>query len=572
MNFMENESPEKLRGGYYTDGVTARFLTQWAVGRGASRVLEPSCGDGAFFRALREVRWSGVGKRVVGCEVEPREAARAKGVLRSLDVVGREVIVGDFLSWFLRNVGEMEKFDAVVGNPPFVRYQYLTEEVQRDSERIFERHKLRFTRHTNLWVPFVIACLELLKPGGRLSMVVPAELLHVLHAESLRAFLAAQCSRLLVLDPEEILFGETLQGVVLLLAEKRSNPANAVSGSIAVHRISGRDALEVPADDYFREAQFICAEDLGAKWTKALLSVSERRLLDNVAALPAVEPFRELADVSVGIVTGANSFFLVPDAVVTAFELEPYVCPMFGRSEHVPGVVYDAAQHAQNRRRGLPTNFVLFPSDVARTRLTDGARRYLREGESSDLHTRYKCRVREPWYVVPSLPATPVAMLKRSHTFPRLVLNTARAQTTDTAYRVTPRNGVPARRMVSTFVNSLTALSCELEGRHYGGGVLELVPSEIARVLVPRLDGVGDVSVLEAKYREGEAPEAILEAQDGVVLRALGLRGEDREALRAAWSRLRQRRCRSPSDTQDRGEEAQLTMASFGARALARKT
>ncbi len=35
------------------------------------------------------------------------------------------------------------------------------------------------------------------------------------------------------------------------------------------------------------------------------------------------------------------------------------------------------------------------------------------------------------------------------------------------------------------FLNGLTALTAELEGRHYGGGVLELVPSEIEKLLVP---------------------------------------------------------------------------------------
>lgn len=223
---------------------------------------------------------------------------------------------------------------------------------------------------------------------------------------------------------------------------------------------------------------------------------------------------------------------------------------MFGRSEHAPGVIYDAVQHTANRRRGWPTNFVLFPADVDRAGLTAGARRYLRNGESEALHTRYKCRIREPWYVVPSLPATPVAMLKRSHDFPRLVLNTANAQTTDTAYRVTPRRGILARKLVRCFVNSLTALSCELEGRHYGGGVLELVPSEIARVLVPYIDRDADADVadLDRMFRAGEPTEAILEAQDDAILGGLGIERPDRKLIRAAWARLRNRRCRSESE------------------------
>lgn len=75
-------------------------------------------------------------------------------------------------------------------------------------------------------------------------------------------------------------------------------------------------------------------------------------------------------------------------------------------------------------------------------------------------------------------------MLKRSHDTPRLILNRIGAYTTDTAYRIRT-NGIEAEKLVGCFINPLTALSAELEGRHYGGGVLELVPSEIEKLLIP---------------------------------------------------------------------------------------
>src|SRR5262249_40514910 len=177
--------------------------------------------------------------------------------------------------------------------------------------------------------------------------------------------------------------------------------------------------------------------------------------------------------VDVGIVTGANHFFLVPDATVQRYSLEGWAHPMFGRSEHVRGVIYNAAHHRENRRRGLPANFLWFGARPL-AELPGPTRRYLREGEKKGLHRRYKCRVRTPWYAVPSVYAAPVSMLKRCHHFPRLVLNRAKAFSTDTAYRITPIRGT-ASGLVLSFVNSLTALSSELEGRHYGGGVLELV-------------------------------------------------------------------------------------------------
>src|SRR5690606_22188315 len=101
-----------------------------------------------------------------------------------------------------------------------------------------------------------------------------------------------------------------------------------------------------------------------------------------------------------------------------------------------------------------------------------------------NLHTRYKCRVGSPWYTVPSVYSTEIGMLKRSHNTPRLILNQIGAYTTDTAYRIRVQN-VEAAKLVGCFINPLTALSAELEGRHYGGGVLELIPSEIERLIIP---------------------------------------------------------------------------------------
>ena len=66
---------------------------------------------------------------------------------------------------------------------------------------------------------------------------------------------------------------------------------------------------------------------------------------------------------------------------------------------------------------------------------------------------------------------------KRSHRYPRMIVNQAGAYTTDTIYRgkAGAWRRVSARALSAGFHNSLTLLSAELEGRSFGGGVLELV-------------------------------------------------------------------------------------------------
>jgi adenine-specific DNA methylase len=542
MNFRDCETPAKLRGGYYTPADLAIFLTRWIAEIRPQRVLEPACGDGAFFAALAHAD-AGCVQALIGFEIDPCEASKARQRAKALSNTAVTVYPTDFLQWALEQFASQPSFDAVIGNPPFIRYQYLDATLQAHAERIFAHLALDFTRHTNAWVPFVVASLALLRPGGRLAMVVPAELLHVLHARSLRGYLLEQCSRILILDPQDLWFADTLQGVVLLLAQKREPGENDVT-QVAISAIRESIPRDRAPGTYFREADFIPASSLNGKWMLGLLTRGERTLLERLADHPAVRPFAALASVDVGIVTGANKFFLVPDSVVRAYGLAEYALPMFGRSEHVRGIIYDAKSHQANRALGLPANFVCL-DDRPASAFPAGVQRYLQQGEGQGLHRRYKCRIRSPWYRVPSVYVAPVALLKRAHQLPRLILNTAGAYTTDTAYRIVPHRGVKAADLVYSFLNSLTALTAELEGRHYGGGVLELVPSEIERLWIP------DVSCdrrslldLDQAVRAGISVEALLARQDAKVLQPLGIRRAETVTLLAAWMRLRSRRHR----------------------------
>jgi adenine-specific DNA methylase len=542
MNFIENESAQKLRGGFYTDADIADFLTRWVLETKPKSILEPSCGDGAFLEAILERGMPSV-RKIFSCEIDPAEAGKAKTRVGQTTKVTLDIHVGDFLKWFLFHLGETERFEGVLGNPPFIRYQYLSEEQQLIAEKIFARFGLPFTKHTNAWVPFVIASLSLLSPGGHLGMVVPSEIFHIPHAQSLRKFLAAQCSRILILDPEKLWFDNALQGVVLLLAEKKARPQDRSFG-VAVQPVHDREILQEEARGYIETADYINGVSIEGKWMPVFLSKRERSLLKSLRENDKFAMFLEIADVDVGIVTGANKFFLVTDEIVEAFGLEPWSYPMFGRSEHVEGVIYDNADHKNNGRAGLPTNFLWF-DETNINAFPASAQRYIRSGESQGLTRRFKCRVRTPWFKVPSVHTAPVAMLKRAHHFPRLVLNKAKAFTTDTAYRIEPRQ-MAASSLVYSCLNSLTCLSAELEGRHYGGGVLELVPSEIERLIVPKFSASdADLRKLDEDFRACSDKSAVLRNQDAVVLGAVGLSKTDYAALHNAWDRLRNRRQRN---------------------------
>lgn len=541
MNFKEFESAEKLRGGYYTPADLATFLARWVSKISPNRTLEPSCGDGIFFEAINNSKLSG---EIVGFELDEAEAHKSQERAQTLGLSRINIRASDFLGWALEAMdNKTERFDAVIGNPPFIRYQYLPALFQDRAQAIFDRLGCKFTKHTNAWVSFVLASFELLRPGGRLAMVVPSEIIHVMHAQSLRLYLGANARRLIVVDPEELWFDGTLQGAVLLLVEKKK--ATDYAEGLGLYPVRGRDFLQFDPEDVFNTPQSINGKTVEGKWTRALLAPTTRELLDELIATNLARRFDEVADVDVGIVTGANKFFLVEDETVRRFGLQKWAYPMFGRSEHCPGIIYDDEQHQANASSGKPTNFIWFKdTSVERTKL---GKQYIEQGLKESLHTRYKCRIRSPWYAVPSVYSTEIGMLKRSHDTPRLILNKVGAYTTDTAYRIRAKEGT-AEQLVYSFLNGLTALSAELEGRHYGGGVLELVPSEIEKLLLPPPSKITpEIDELDKAVRTMSMDD-VLALQTKRVLGEVGLSIAQQDELLSGWQRLRNRRHRVSSE------------------------
>jgi adenine-specific DNA-methyltransferase len=544
VNFIQNESAQKLRGGYYTPLDLAVYISKWATQNQPRAVLEPSCGDGVFVEALARV--SPRAKLCfTGFELLDEEAAKARQRCLAAPQFESKIYNQDFLDLAIsRILAGQEDFDCVVGNPPFIRYQYLPAESQRKAEAVFKLLRLPFTKHTNAWVPFVLAAVAMLRPGGRLGMILPSEIIHVMHPQSLRTYLGETCSRLLVIDPEELWFDGTLQGAVILLAEKKRRPTDRGEG-VGIVKVSGRSFLSEDPSHLFNDTARINGKTVEGKWTRALLTSTERALFDSLSEHQQVHQFDDIAQVDVGIVTGANKFFLVPNETISRYGLQSFAHSMFGRSEHCPGVIYDARQHAENVRIGNPTNFVWITGP--KSTLPKKVVEYIELGEKEKLHTRYKCRIRKPWYTVPSVYSTSVCMLKRASDTPRLILNKLSAYTTDTAYRIKAKS-VPPEKLVYCFLNALTALSAELEGRHYGGGVIELVPSEIERLLIPLPSDLHPkLQELDRLVRKQRASD-VLQRQSSEILGRLGVSCAERDRLLNAWLRLRNRRQRTTQE------------------------
>ena len=409
MNFKALETAQKLRGGYYTPEPIAAFLSRWALDGGARSVLEPSCGDGVFFGALgariaEASLWPGI--KVDAVEIVLEEAEKADRRADTLRAAGAEVKIAneDFFRW-LERAGQGQQWDAVIGNPPYIRYQYFDEDQRNWAELIFRRAGIPFSKRTNAWVPFVIASVEHLRPGGRLAMVIPAELLHVSHAGGLRRLLEREMEQITVINLREIVFAGTLQGTILLLAVKRHHaptiqfvrepqltlfPAELCEDSTALQIIeidSADDLQHIDIALNHRTSVTTSTQGLDGNWMLAVLAPDERHLVARLSRHPAVKRFAEVADVDIGIVTGANDFFVVDEQTVARYELQAIAFPMLAKSDLISGLTYTAQDHASNTAAGKAVFLLRFPESPL-AELPAKMAEYIRWGEDQGLHTR----------------------------------------------------------------------------------------------------------------------------------------------------------------------------------------
>jgi adenine-specific DNA-methyltransferase len=468
--YPKNGSTEKVLGAVYTPPRVAAALTRWAVRAATDEVLDPSCGEGVFLSAAR-TRLADLGARkpqCVGVDIHPQTAALAGAVC------------DDFFSW----VQTAPKFDVIIGNPPFIRSHLFAEASRALAFAKMMRLGLKPSRLMSTWAPFLAICSHLLTKNGRLAMVIPEELLHVGYADGLREMLLRQFRRVIVCLPPHEIFPEVQQSVILLLCDNES------AGE------SGLQSVEYAAleEGDFEDLASAHSWSWNSKWTHLFLSPSERQMLNEWWPQFNWQPFKSYGRVEVGVVTGDNAFFVLNQEQASRFD-DKHLMPIVSGAKDLRGIKFDMDDFRRVLLASRPG--YLLKLDEPISQLPKSIRSYLEEGQQRKVNGRYKCRIREPWYAVPSARECDALLLRQAGDMPRLVHLSKKCTATDTVHRVNWQRPSLGKRHTASFMNTWTLLAGELTGRSYGGGVLELMPSEANNLPLPEpvvaLDGIFDI-------------------------------------------------------------------------------
>lgn len=527
MQLIKDASAEKLRGAYYTPPAIASFILHWGINGGQDAdILEPSCGDGVFLECMRDENM--LFNTVTAIEYEAAEANKA----RTLGLHDSEVINQDFHRFCLDTD---KRFDLVIGNPPFIRYQYYDPAQQKLADEIFNNAKLKRTKLTNAWVTFVVGCTQLLRDNGKMGFVIPSELLMVKYAQQLRKYLAKTFNKINIISFENLVFEEIQQEVVLLLCEKNGTNEHKIE-HIEVKDTQGLLTLD-PHQLRFPSKDINFHTD---KWTYYFLDKMELDLLDKVKKATTISSF---ANVEVGITTGSNDFFTVPQSVVSMYQLQDYARPMVGRSVQVNSLCFTKRDWKANVASEAKAHLLVFTPD-SKENGNEGVKAYLKNGEAADIDKGYKTSIRDQWWVIPSIKLSDALFLRRNNLYPKFVLNEAGAYTTDTMHRVFIKDGINKKAFVASYYNSLSFAFAEILGRNFGGGCLELMPSEVGEIYLPYKEENAIIfDTIDKMLRKKATADEILDYTDEIILhQGMGLSNEEVKLARSIWHKIINRR------------------------------
>lgn len=543
---------KKARGAFFTPHPIAEFLARWATKEVGpeTRVLDPTCGEAVFLlAAAARMRDLGadpvtIGHRLSGVDVDGPSLAESRALLAAAGVAEPNLIERDFfaLPTPAQVDSQLDWQDAVIGNPPFVRYQTFTGDTRKRGLAAALAQGVRLSRLTSSWAPTLVHASAFLKPTGRLAMVLPAELLTVHYAEPVRRWLRQRFAVVNLVMFEHLQFHGAEEQVVLLVAHGQG-PCDSFC---LIHVDDATELADVHPLDPVGTSP--AAE---GKWSDLVLSVETRQLFKRVK-----EQMTELdsyGTISLGTVTGANEYFAMTEGTRRRYGIEERHLKRLSPpgTRHLRGFDFTPEQWRDLRAAGERV-WLLNPSVATQAK---GVLRYVRRGEREKIHKAYKCTVREPWWCPPAVPPPDLFFTYMSHRFPRLVTNSAKATALNSMHclhadenmRSDAREALPL-----LMLNSATLLGAEVLGRAYGGGILKMEPREASGLPVPRLADLRTAwarlharrSELEMRFDQGEW-EAVVEAVDEILLGgAMGMSEGEIGALRNAAALLRSRRMR----------------------------
>ncbi|MFI3190834.1 hypothetical protein BCS42_03795 [Crenothrix sp. D3] len=521
----------KAIGSFYTPKDIALWVSQRSLSSAflntpkneLIHILEPSCGDGSFLKAINELSAYKEHINIDAVEYESVAIEKARHQHSNVNFYHE-----DFLFW-----KNEKRYDVILGNPPYIVRKVLNRDQFIQCKNIHIMAELQDREIANIWTAFVVKCSEILSDKGILAFVLPTELLQVNYAKEIRNYLSAKFKRIEVISFRNLTFKSIAQDTVILIAYKLHKEEGLYfSEATSVNELTENLSFDIHHGDN------------DSKWSSYILKEDEIRFIKEIAQ--KCSKVSDLCSSVAGIVTAANDYFIVSQKIVDKYELHSFVKPIIQKGMFVNGSAELSKKDYNNLKKADKPCYILDLNNILESDFTDELKSYLKIGEEKDIPQRYKCKIRTRWFDIPSIWKSEGFFFKRGHHYPKLLVNKADVYVTDSAYRIKMKDGMSMENFTMSFYNSLTLLFAELNGRYYGGGVLELTPNEFKGLPIPKyVAQPNDYKKFIKIFNKKNSIEEFLLDNDRRILSSIGISEADITNIHNLYTKVKSRRLRS---------------------------
>lgn len=497
---------------FYTRRDVAQFLTDWAIVDVDCTTLDPSYGGCSFLNAslatLQERGNPFPATQIYGVDID----ALATSYLQELFDAGaspEQFVRRDFFELDPSDLAGFP-FGAVTGNPPYIRYHDIPEELRKRAEARLRQYGIEISGRASYWAFFLLYSIMFLRPGGRLALVLPGSFIHTDYSVQVRELLASHFERVNIILLQERIFDGTQEESVIVCAEGAGRPHQ----SLRIGTAGTVEELKAVLGDLDNRTSALGSEVNDKEWLGALIEEDALELYGQLTDGPNSVKLGDVLVARIGVVTGNNNYFIPSPQTLMRKNLPVSdLIPVIRRPLYFKGVAVSDEDLAF-LRNSEKAHLLLTPPRN-KSVMKRATRRYIDEGEEAGINEAVKCKTRKPWYVVPHTEAPAAFMPCMVASWPRLVVNASSFTCTNNILKLTWKKERPDNdwtRLALGTLSTLTQLSAELVGRSYGGGVLKVEPTELKRLAVPLLSAKAAgriVNQVDSLLRENRVNEAI---------------------------------------------------------------
>ncbi len=542
-------------GAYYTPPELSQILANWAISASKDNILEPSFGGCGFLDScitrLRELGSKAPKNNLFGVDIDEHafDILSQKFKLFSLE---KRFILNDFIKVGAEDF-KVDKFDVVLGNPPYVSMHNMSIEQRNICKKILKQSPFSdetIGSNASLWAYFLLHSLSFIREGGKVAWVLPSSLLHANYALALMNIHRAHFHTIKIAKIGERFFkseGASESSVVM------------IAQGFTINKKEKCDFRVCSVSDLKELNNFIFCNSTDKKieqldYKLSFLPDLSRDAYLQVASTSASKKLSDYADIKIGMVTGANKVFVIDKETKDKEQLSDcYVKPVMGKFSSFIGL-----KHNQRRQDKIiaKNNRALLVSPSPEDMIIRGTpiRSYLSVVKAKERRKNRTFKKRRHWHY-PDDHLYPDGFFSYMvHHGPKLIINQCKVNCTNSIHRVffkEKKSYAEKMALSMSLLSSFSQLSAEIGGRAYGSGVLKIEPTAGKSIRLLMSENCieelsNNVSVAEAYLSQGQQFK-VMELVDQILIKHNLITASQCEAVRVGVHFLRKERYKGVS-------------------------